>query len=386
MPVHEARGESRDDEVTRALLTALMRPAEQPGARLEADKAAWTRGETTSRLLEVTVIMVRRFGVSVFILAAIVFGPLRAVPTHAARTAAPTSVSIALNWIKNVEFGGIWAAQKYGWWQQAGLNVTTRAYDYSTDPTVLVGAGKYTFGFQDAASLIIARANGNVPVRAVWASLQKSAFAFITMPNSHITSVRDFKGKRIGYQVHQLYVLQTMLNSVGLNLSDVKLVPVQFDPNVLVVGRVDAYLAFITNEPIALSQVNHIKVNIIPASTYGYTFYGDVLFTTDAVIRSNPALVRKVVAVMDRGWRYALAHPDEMAHTVVPAYDNTGDTVAQQAAEMRALGPLSVASGEPIGSMGAARWQSGISLLLKYKQIHASIPADSVFTTQFLPK
>src|SRR5579885_3420969 len=77
-------------------------------------------------------------------------------------------------------------------------------------PTVLVGAGKYEFGFQDGASMIIGRARG-IPVKAIWCSMQQSPFAFITMPNSGITTVKQFRGKRIGYQPHQEYVLQTML-------------------------------------------------------------------------------------------------------------------------------------------------------------------------------
>ena len=301
--------------------------------------------------------------------------------THAAPS---TNVSFSLNWIRNVEFAGIWAAQAKGWWAQAGIQVTTRAYDYTNDPVLLVGAGKMQFGFQDGASLIIARSR-HIPVTAVWASGQRSPFAFITMPKSGIKTVKDFKGKRIGYQAHQRYVLDVMLRAVGLTEKDVTPVIVQFDPTVLLAGRVDVYLAYLTNEPIELAQKHHVAVNIIPASQYGYNFYNDVLFTTDSTIKANPALVRTVVSIMDRGWKYALAHPAEIAKIVVPKLDNQ-DSVSQQVEEMKALANLASAPGEVVGSMTAARWQSGINLLLKYQQIPAALPVSSVFTTQFLPK
>jgi ABC-type nitrate/sulfonate/bicarbonate transport system substrate-binding protein len=325
--------------------------------------------------------MLRRLVFSVFLFASLLFNPL----PHAIVRAAPlTSVSFALNWLTNVEFAGIWVAQEKGWWAQAGLQVKVRGYDFTNDPVLLVGAGKYQFGFQDGASLIIARAKAHIPVQAIWASGQKSPFAFITMPKSGIRTVKDFRGKRIGYQPHERYVLESMLNDVGLKLSDCVPAVVGFDPTVLLAGKVDAYLAYLTNEPIELAQKYHVKVNIIPASDYGYNFYSDVLFTTDSTIKSNPALVRTVVGVMDRGWKYALTHPAEVARYVVPKLDSQ-DTLSQQSEEMKALADLSAAPGAPVGTMTATRWQAGIDLLAKYKQIPASIPAASVFTSGYLP-
>ncbi len=328
--------------------------------------------------------MLRRFAVSALLLAAVVALPRPSSARTSAHAVGMTKVSFYLNWITNVEFAGIWVAQQKGWWKEAGLDVTAKGFDFSNDPVVFVGAGKYTFGFQDGAAIIQARAQG-IPVKAVYASAQKSPFAFITMPNSGIKSVRGFKGKRIGYQSHQKYVLEAMLNSVGLSLKDITPVVVQFDPTVLLAGKVDAYLAFLTNEPIELSLTKGLKVNVIPASDYGYKFYSDVLFATDNTITSNPDLVRKVVSVMDRGWRYALAHPAETARIVVPALDKN-DTVAQQTGEMTAFGPLSKTSDAGVGHMSASTWQYGINLLLKYKQITTSVPAGDVFTTRFLPK
>jgi ABC-type nitrate/sulfonate/bicarbonate transport system substrate-binding protein len=325
--------------------------------------------------------MLRRLLLSAVLLGAVLVNPLPKTPARAAST---TKVSIALNWITNVEFAGIWVAQQKGWWAQAGLDVSVRGYDFSNDPVLLVGAGKYQFGFQDGASLILARAK-QIPIHAVWASGQKSPFAFMTMPKSGITTPLQFKGKRIGYQAHEKYVLDAMLSAVGLTDKDVTPVVVQFDPTVLLAGKVDAYLAYITNEPIEMAQKYHINANVIPASKYGYNFYSDVLFTTDNLIKTNPALVAKVVSVMDRGWRYALAHPTEVAHIVVPKLDKN-DSVSQQLAELKALGELSTPASMPSGAMTAARWQAGIDLLTKYKQITTKLSPSSVFTTQFLPK
>ena len=324
--------------------------------------------------------MFRRLAVSALLLAGTLISPAR--PSHAAPALTP--VSIALNWLTNVEFGGIWVAQQKGWWQQAGLQVDVRGYDFNSDPVVLVGAGKYTFGFQDGASLIIARAKAGIPLKAIYASVQQSPFAFMSLPKSGIKAVADFKGKRIGYQAHEKYVLESMLNHAGLTIKDVTPVVVGFDPTILLAGKVDAFLCFQNNEPIQLLQKYKIRVNIVKASDYGYNFYADVMFTTDSTIKADPTLVKKVVQVMDRGWRYAVAHPAETAKIVVPAIDKA-DSVAQQTAEMTAMVTLAQHGGGALGGMDAARWQNGIGLLQKYGQIPATMQASDVFTTLFLP-
>jgi ABC-type nitrate/sulfonate/bicarbonate transport system substrate-binding protein len=323
--------------------------------------------------------MLRSTFISAAVLSTLRIGAFGHLP---ARAASPTTVSIALNWLRNVEFAGIWAAQEQGWWAQAGLEVTTRPFDGTNDPCILVAAGKLQFGIHDGASVILARAAG-CPIKAVWASGQRSPFAFITLPTSGITRPNDFKGKRIGVAADARYVLDVMLHAVGLTEADVIPVVVGLDPAVLLAGKVDAYLGYLTDEPIEIAQRYHVHVNVIPASAYGYDFYSDVLFTTDSIISAQPALVKTVVEVMDRGWKYALAHPSEIARYVVPRLDSQ-DAVSQQVAELTALVKLASAPGAPVGSMTASRWHAGIRLLARYKKIHAVMPVDSVFTTRFL--
>ena len=61
--------------------------------------------------------------------------------------------------------------------------MVAKPYDFNNDPTVVVGAAKYMFGFQAGASMIIGRARG-IAVKTIWAAEQKSSFAFICRPNS----------------------------------------------------------------------------------------------------------------------------------------------------------------------------------------------------------
>lgn len=336
----------------------------------------------------------RRAILSVIVFVSIVAGLLGGwQSTSSARAASASAANFNLNWLTNVEFSGLWVADQLGWFKAAGISFHADPWNFTANPVDLVLAGKYNFGFQDGASLIIARAQG-APIQAIWAGGQLSPFCFMTLPKSGITTVKGFKGKRIGYQPHEEYVLQAMLAHEGMSLSDVSAIPVGFDPAVLKAGTVDAYLCYISNEPITLRQQG-INVNVIPAYKYGYTFYSDVMFTTDSMIKNNPGLVKKVVSLVDRGWRYAIAHPAAVAQMVVDHYfgPSTGANgkanLAQQQAELKALIPLSEGVAAPstrsVGHFDAAVWQKGIALLLKYKIIKQSVATTAIFTNQFLP-
>ena len=45
-----------------------------------------------------------------------------------------TTVTFILNWLPNVEFDGLWMAQKFGWWQKAGLKLAFKPYANGVNP------------------------------------------------------------------------------------------------------------------------------------------------------------------------------------------------------------------------------------------------------------
>ena len=177
---------------------------------------------------------------------------------------AMVKVHFILNWLPNVEFSGLWVAQKFGWFKKAGIDMTFQGWNPSVHPeTDVPSQGGNTFGFQSGAAIAIARAQG-APDIAVYSDTQRSVFGLTVLDKSHITKITQLKGKRIGYQPHELYVPETMLADAGLKPSDYKLVPVGFDIAQLTSGQVDAYLTFITNEPIALNM-QHVGNHTFPA-------------------------------------------------------------------------------------------------------------------------
>jgi NitT/TauT family transport system substrate-binding protein len=301
-----------------------------------------------------------------------------------------TNVHFILNWLPNVEFAGLWIAQKYGWWQQAGIHMTFTPWSLSVTPERDVPAqGGNTLGFQSGAAIAIARAKGE-PITALYTDTQKSVFGLTVLKKSGITNLRQLKGKRVGYQSHELYVPETMLACVGLKPSDWIKVPVGFDIVQLTAGHVDAYLTFVTNEPISL-DMQGIPQTTFPAYKYCFHSYDDVLFTYNGLINSNPALVRKVVSIVAKAYRWAHLHPVQTANyvtqtTFTAPKAKAAQNLRQQTLEIERFAPYSRdARGQFSGLMTTPQWRQLINTLFKYGLIKSRPAAGTIYTNQFNP-
>ncbi len=300
-------------------------------------------------------------------------------------------VYFILNWLPNVEFAGLWVAEQYGWWRQAGIRIDYKPYSLSVHPEVDVPArGGNTFGFQSGAAIAIAVAQ-HVPIEALYTDTQRSVFGLTVLASSKIHKITDLRGKRVGYQPHELYVPETMLADAGLKPADWKPVPVGFDIAQLTSGQVDAFLTFQTNEPIAL-KLQGVATRSFKAADYGFHFYDDVLFSSTSLINGNPTLVRNVVKVAARGFKWAHSHPMQAARYTVRRYFPASAGISaqknllQQIKELQTYSAFSRDSrGSFSGTMTAKYWQDGVNTLYRFHLIHTKPSVSSLFTNKFNP-
>jgi ABC-type nitrate/sulfonate/bicarbonate transport system substrate-binding protein len=214
----------------------------------------------------------------------------------------------------------------------------------------------------------------------------------------NITSPRQWKGMRVAYQSGQVWVPEVMLASVGLKISDVRPVVVGFDTAPLTTGAVDTFDVFINNETIALGLLG-VKVNVMPAYKFGMgAFYSDLLEAPDSEISAHPAFVRTFVHLLDRGWKYALAHPKQVADMVVKNYNpktfGVLTSTHQQELELQEFASELARdqNGTVSGRMTLQRWQQIVHILSTYpaslngKPLLAHpVAASTLFTNAFTP-
>lgn len=231
------------------------------------------------------------------------------------QAAALESVTLQLKWKHQFQFAGFYAAQKMGYFEEEGLDVTINAANMKQSTSEVVLSGNAEYGISDS-SLVRSRLRGH-PLVVVAAIFQHSPLVIVTPESSDIVSPLELKGKRVMYQRNiDDAVILGMLTELGLRDEDYTHVPHTFSDNELLSGTIDAMSAYITDQPYYL-QEKGVPVRIFSPSSYGVDFYGDMIFVTEQYLKDNKDQVLAFKRASLRGWDYALRNQEEMVDWII---------------------------------------------------------------------
>ncbi|MDD5250256.1 MAG: diguanylate cyclase [Rhodocyclaceae bacterium] len=288
--------------------------------------------------------------------------------------AALDKVALQLNWKHQFQFAGYYAAIEQGYYRDAGFDVRLLEADGKTDPIDIVLKGKAAFGV-GASELALRRAQGD-PVVALATILQHSPLVLLARQDSSIETIQDLAAKRIMLMPHETE-LYAYLKREGV--AAFQALPHSFDAGDLVAGKTDALSGYVTDEPFALQQAKFPYHVFTPRSS-GIDFYGDTLFTTDALLRSRPERVAAFREASLRGWRYAMQHPEEIADLILAKYSSRHSR-AHLLFEAREMARLMQADLVDIGHMLPGRWQHIAETYAELGMLPADFSIDGLMWT-----
>ncbi|MFK5927776.1 MAG: PAS domain S-box protein, partial [Desulfuromusa sp.] len=147
-------------------------------------------------------------------------------------------------------------------------------------------------------------------------------------------------------------------------------VKTSFDYRALLTGETDVFNAYRTNEPYLL-ETQGIETQLINPEDYGIDFYGDVLFTAAATLKTRPKTVEKFRKASLQGWDYALSHQDETIAVIKSRYQ-IEKTVAQLQFEAAEIKKIIQPEQVEIGHMDLARWAQTTHYLIALGAIPAT--------------
>ena len=252
---------------------------------------------------------------------------------------AATLVTTQLQWIKDVQNAGWWFGDADGDFRAADVasNVLSGGPNLSSVEAI-VAAGRADVGMDQFERIVDANAAGSDFV--VFAAIyQKSPAALLSLPARPVRTARDLLGKRVGVQQGgKVYIDAIMaVNHLPPRYTEV-VVGATADP--LVQGACDAFICFITNQPLQLAARG------IPSVTatfddLGYNTYSDCLFCTRAYLTANRPVLVRYVRALQRGWLASTRDPRRAAQLTVRQYGSAlGLDEGQQVATARAQNPL----------------------------------------------
>ena len=264
------------------------------------------------------------------------------------------SVTLQLKWKHQFQFAGFYAALEQGYYKEAGLDVDIVPANYDTDPIEEVLSGNAQFGLANS-ELALYRMRGK-PLIALASIIQHSPIVLMTLKDANIYSPQDLIGKRVMYPPGEYgaNTLGIMLRE-GIHPSQFESIPLSFNLDDLISGRVDAMVGYITDQPHQLEK-RGVEYRLIDPRSYGVDFYGDTLFTTQSFLEGRPEQVQSFKDASLKGWRYAINHPEELVQLIKTKYQSEL-SLEQLRYEAQETISLIVPKLVDLGHMNPGRWQ-----------------------------
>jgi NitT/TauT family transport system substrate-binding protein len=204
-----------------------------------------------------------------------------------------------------------------GYYKDEGLNVTIASARGTADSIRNLDSGTADVGFIDIPSLVAAGAD-NSSIRMVAVNYQLPPYSVFSInPGANITRPQDMVGKEFSAgnaslipRIHQAFMKQN-----GLDPSTLKIV--NLDPGSLVAAlaarRIQSIGLFAMSETAIKRAVQDGEVKHMLLADHGLDIYANGIGVRDDFLQKNPDAVRRFVRASLRGWKEALANPEDAA-------------------------------------------------------------------------
>jgi NitT/TauT family transport system substrate-binding protein/putative hydroxymethylpyrimidine transport system substrate-binding protein len=263
------------------------------------------------------------------------------------------TVVVALDFVPNAVHAPIYEAVQQHFDRAHGIRLQIRKPGSGPDSAALVAAGKVDLGVLDIHDLAIARARGTDLV-AIGELVDRPLAALIGQPG--LKRPRDLEGKTVGVSglPSDPAFLKAIVTHDGGDYAKVKQVTIGFAAvSRLLSKRVDAVPAFWNAEGVALKR-HGLDVSEFRVEDYGAPPYPEVvLITSRKTLRSHRDELKRALAAIEDGRRYALAHREQAARTIAQAAES--NDLGLERAQLDAVAPI-LAPGLKLHKPVLERW------------------------------
>jgi len=308
---------------------------------------------------------------------------LATLAIHACAPAASAQDKVSI--VTDAGFNGrhayYFVAIERGYYKAANLDVRVVRGQGSVDAIKQVAAGTATFGFADAGSVVLTRANDNIPVQLVAIIYARAPHAIYALKESGITRPKDLEGRKIanpaGGAIPKLF--PAYAKAAGIDEAKVTWVVASSEalPGLLALGRVDAVGQFTVGESLLKKHAAPKELVRLTYADAGLDFYSNGIVATEATIKSNPDLVKRFVAATLRGLKDTLSAPTEAAAILNKQHREVDPEIA--AGEIEALKYLADAPGQPLGAIDPKRVARTIEVVAGAFELKSPVKPEDMY-------
>ena len=295
--------------------------------------------------------------------------------------AAPEPLSLTLDFYPNPDHAGIYMAEKLGYFEDAGLDVSIHTPSDPAAPIKLLAAGQTDLAISYEPEVLLAHEQG-LDVVAVGALVDRPLTSLIWLKKSGIGGIAGLRGKTIataGIPYQDAY-LKTILARAKLSPSDVDTVNVGYGLlPALVGGKAQAMLGGFSNVEGVDLRLRGKDPVVTPVDKLGVPTYDElVLVARRDRLEEDPQAIRLFLGALARGTAAAVKSPDATTEALLAANKDLDPKLTR--AEVDATLPLLSERGE----MDPAEWSNFIAWMRDNQLIADRPVTDAVLSNEYL--
>ncbi len=279
-----------------------------------------------------------------------------------------------------------------GYYKQEGLDVTVVPSKGTADVIRGVETGLAQIGFIDVPSLV-AGGEASASIKMVAVNYQKPPYCVFSLnTGANVSSPKDMVGLEFGsstasfvWKIHQAF-----MKMHGLDPSTLKVVNIDGSARVpmLAARKVQAIDLFIMSEPGIKRAVKDAEVKCLLLGDHGLDIYANGVGVKDDFLQKNPEVVRGFLRASLRGWKDALADPEEAAKLQVQ-YVKALDPgiIVEELKIVRRLAVVPDTEKNGLGTMNRAKMQRSVDFINNNVEINGrKLTVDDLYRDGYLPK
>ncbi|WP_346911634.1 ABC transporter substrate-binding protein [uncultured Roseibium sp.] len=252
---------------------------------------------------------------------------MTAMPAHA-----NDKLTVLLDWFVNPDHAPVITAQTMGFFEKEGLDVELIEPADPAMPPKLVAAGQGDIAVSYQQTLH-AQIDEGLPLKWIGTLVATPLNALIVLKDGPIQTLEDLKGKKIGFSVSGFEdaMLGQMLKSVGLTVSDVELINVNFALSpALLSGQVDAVIGGYRNFELTQIELEGKAGKAFYPEEHGMPVFDELIYVVHKDKTDDPRYARFLAAV-EEATIFLTNHPDEAWAAFIKAYPNLDDELNKRA-------------------------------------------------------
>ncbi|KKW67080.1 sulfonate/nitrate transporter [Lampropedia cohaerens] len=257
---------------------------------------------------------------------------------------AADKLTVQLDWLPGGDKAFVYSGIEQGFFEEEALDVTVLTGRGSSDAVTKIATGTADVGFAGISALMMAAAEGEVPVKAVLSLYSKQPDALFTRAGSGIASLKDMEGKTVAMPTfsssNALWPVVLQKNGVdGDKIRVIKTDPSTMAP-MLAQGRVDATINWVTVAPAFRQVLGQAKqeLAVLPWSDFGLDGYGWSAMASTRLIDEQPEVLQRYLRALRKSVAFAIANPQQAAKDLQAHVPEANVEVVQ--AEFEASIPL----------------------------------------------